>query len=82
MRNIEVCSKCKHFHCHQTARPVKNGGMEAYKKYYCQIDDKGLEKTKNSITFKECDVLFDEFVILDCPKNCPYKLEHIVIKRG
>jgi hypothetical protein len=56
--------------------------MESYKKYYCKIDDSGLEKIKNGVRFKECNVLFEEFVSLDCPESCPYKLEHIVIRRG
>jgi len=80
MRNITVCEKCKEYYCHATARPGDNHTMIPYFKYYCQIDSEGLEKTASGVKFQESNVLLEEFIKLECPKNCPYKLEHIVIK--
>ena len=81
MRNIDICKKCQHYTTHHTAYPdSKTKQMIPYIKNYCQIDKKGLEITKKGVIFKECDVMLEDFVKLQCPEKCPYKLEHIVIK--
>ena len=81
MRNIEVCKKCQHYVAHKTARPNEElKQMIPYVKNYCQIDNKGLEMTKIGVIFRECDFLLEDFIKLKCPVNCPYILEHTVIK--
>ena len=81
MRNIEICKKCQHYTVHHTAYPdSKAKKLIPYVKHYCQIDEKGLDITRTSVSFKESDVLLDDFVELECPKRCPYRLEHLVIK--
>ena len=58
----------------------QDGTKKIFSKHYCQVDDTGLVVKAKGFSFKESDTKKEEFIILSCPKRCPYILEHLVVK--
>ena len=81
-RRLDICEKCEYYIVHQTQRPdSKTKTLVPYKKYFCHIDNRGLERTGTGVRWKEdpSEVSRQGYVDQGPPTNCILLLEHSVL---